>query len=70
MAILKRKIGILKRIEINNGKRKVLPSDERKSIRCKYCSLGFENRCNLLGLCNIFNYPSSQYPPRKYAYVV
>ena len=69
MAILKRKIGILKRIEIM-AKEKVFPSDERKSIRCKYCSLGFENKCNLLGLCNIFNYPSSQYPPRKYAYVV
>lgn len=69
--LLKRRLigdGILKRIEIN-VKEKTMPP-EYKSIRCKYCSLGFENRCNLLGLCNIFNYPSSQYPPRKYAYVV
>lgn len=69
MAILKRKIGILTQIEVM-AKEKVLSSDEYKSICCKYCSLGFENRCNLLSLCNIFNYPSSQYPPRKYAYVI
>ena len=69
MAILKRKIGILKRIEIDVRK-KCLPTDECKSIRCRYCNLEFEDRCDNLIWCNIFNHPSSQYPPRKYAYVV
>ena len=69
--LLKRRLigdGILRRIEIN-VKEKTMPS-EYKSIRCEYCSLGLGDKCSRLIWCNVFNYPSSQYPPREYAYVV
>lgn len=69
--LLKRRLirdGILRRIEIK-VKEKTVPSGY-KSIRCKYCSLGLGDKCSRLIWCNVFNYLSSQYPPRKYAYVV
>ncbi len=68
MSLLKRKKSVFRRVIVNISTKR-LPSRESKSVRCDYCKFKDFGSCPIYS-CSLYNHPSSQYPPRKYAYVV